>query len=315
MSPLLAFFLSLVLLLVAARFFTQAAENIGLAFGMSPFAVGVLIVALGTSLPELLAGIVAVGRGSSEIVAGNVLGASTSNLLFILGAVAVAAGRKIDLGHRYLYIDLHFLVGSAFVLTIAMWGGKIGRLEGLLLLAVYGVYTVYLLKDGKNDSEVGPLLAPEKAREPRPWLGSLAVLAVSGVGLGLGARWTITALEDLANTWGVPKAVISLTVLSLGTTLPELAVSVIAARRGQAAMAVGNILGSCVFNSLVVAGTAAAVGGVEVPASLLGFALPFYLAASLLFYLLTQDRNVSRWEGLLFLCIYVLFLGEVSGLL
>jgi len=103
------------------------------------------------------------------------------------------------------------------------------------------------------------------------------------------------------------------TILSVGTTLPELAVSITAARRALASLAVGNILGSCIFNALVVCGAASLAGGVEVPAAIRTFALPFVAAASLLFYLLTQDKRVSRWEGLLFLVLFFLFMTKMTG--
>lgn len=316
MSGLGLFAGGLALLLLAARFFTQTAEALGLALGMSPFAVGVTIVAVGTSLPELVSSVVAVTGGISSIAIGNVVGANTANLLMILGAIAVASPARVDLGKRYLFIDLHFLLGSAVLLGVAAWGGTISRAEGALLLAVYGIYVTYLLRDGKGASEVEPLLAEAGKQQGRGHVaGQLVVLAGCGAAIFVSARWTVDGLERIAQSLAIPPAIAAATLLSLGTTLPELAVSVVAARRGQPSLAAGNILGSCVFNSLAVAGTAALVGKVTVPGELLGFALPFYAVAALLFYLLIQDSKISRWEGLLFLALFVLFLGEVGGLL
>lgn len=136
--PVLHFAASLAVLLVAARFFTGAAERVGLRLGMSPFVVGVLIVAIGTSLPELVASILSVLAGTSEIVAGNVIGANITNLLLILGgaAVIVPAGR-ILLGEQYLFIDLHFLLGATVALGASMADGNVSRTEGVLLLTGY----------------------------------------------------------------------------------------------------------------------------------------------------------------------------------
>jgi hypothetical protein len=129
--PALAFAAALALLLVAARFFTGAAERIGLALGMSPFVVGVFIVAIGTSLPELVASVLSVRAGASEIVSGNVLGANAANLLMILGAVSVAVpGGRILLGEQYLFIDLHFLLGATLALGTAMADGRVTPVEG-----------------------------------------------------------------------------------------------------------------------------------------------------------------------------------------
>lgn len=318
--PALAFAAALAVLLVAARFFTGAAERIGLALGMSPFVVGVFIVAIGTSLPELVAALLSVRAGTSEIVAGNVIGANAANLLMILGAVSVAVpGGRILLGEQYLFIDLHFLLGATLALGTAMADGRVTRPEGALLLAGYGVYVAYLLAEGRTASaeaaQAERLADETAAAERRRRLGrDAAVLGAAGGAIYLGGDWTVAALGRLASAMGVAPAVASVTILSVGTTLPELAVSVTAARRGLASLAVGNILGSCVFNALAVAGAAAAVGGVDVPASLRHFALPFVGAASLLFYLLTQDKRISRWEGLLFLVLFLLFLTKVTGL-
>lgn len=318
LAPLLAFVAALALLLVAARFFTGAAERLGLALGMSPFIVGVFIVAIGTSLPELVASVLSVRAGTSEIVAGNVLGANASNLLLVLGAVSVAvpAGR-ILLGEQYLFIDLHFLLGATLALGTAMADGRVTPVEGVLLLLGYAVYVAYLLAEGRTASaeaaQAEGLSGDGPSDVRRRLARDVAVLAASGVAIYVGGERTVAALEQLASALRISPAIASVTILSVGTTLPELAVSVTAARRGLAALAVGNILGSCIFNALAVAGTAAVIGGVDVPPALLHFALPFVGAVSLLFYLLTQDKRISRWEGLLFLVLFLLFLTKVAG--
>ncbi|MFN3390291.1 MAG: sodium:calcium antiporter [Meiothermus ruber] len=298
---------SLAVLLGAARLLTQSSERIGLAVGLSSFMVGVIIVGVGTSLPELVTGLFSVHQGVSEIVSGNVLGANVSNLLLILGVSTVfSVLRPVYLGEAYIAIDLHFLVGSAFVLGVVMFDGVVGRVEGLCLLAVYGVYVAYLLKEGSSDSkgETRTSIAPR----------DLLLVALSAVGIYFGAEWTVGSLQGLATGLGVPTAIVAVTILALGTTLPELVVSIGAARQGKASLAVGNILGSCVFNALVVVGAGAIYGTVQAPPELTGFALPFAVGASLLFYLLVQDRRISSWEGMLFLVMYGLFVLEVSGL-
>lgn len=303
----LTFIASLALLLISARLFTGAAERIGLALGLSSFMVGVIIVGVGTSLPELITGLFSVSQGVSQIVSGNVLGANVSNLLLILGVSTVfSVLRPVYLGEAYIAIDLHFLVGSAFMLGVVMFDGVVGRVEGLCLLVVYGVYVAYLLKEGSNrqNGETQPPIA----------LRDLLFVALSAVGIYFGAEWTVSRLQGLATGLGVPTAIVAVTILALGTTLPELAVSIGAARQGKASLAVGNILGSCVFNALVVVGAGAVYGTVKAPPELTGFALPFVVGASLLFYLLVQDRRISSWDGMLFLVMYGLFVLKVSGL-
>jgi cation:H+ antiporter len=313
-TTLLMFAGSLALLLVAANFFTSAAERVGLRLGMSPFIVGVFIVAIGTSLPELVAAVISVSDGRSEIVAGNVLGANAANLLLILGAVSIAVpGGRVLLGEQYLMIDLHFMLGAVVVLGTAMADGLVTRVEGGLLIVAYGVYVAYLLAEGRTASadathaEASPKVTGGAWRDP-------AVLVATGVAIYFGGDLTVSSLATLADALGISPAIASVTILSVGTTLPELAISVTAARRGLAELAVGNILGSCVFNALAVAGAGALIGGVDVPDTLRHFALPFVAAATLLFYLLTLDKRISRWEGMLFLVLFALFITKVANL-
>jgi cation:H+ antiporter len=312
---LLAFVASLAVLLAAARFFTHSAERIGLRLGMSPFAIGVLIVSAGTSLPELVASLVAASGASSEIVVGNVLGANLSNLLLVTGAVAVAARAGVRLGEQYILIDLHFLLGSALLAALVLRDGVVGRIEGLALLAAYSIYLLYLVRDGRTEKDLTVGIdAYVATRSPGfPWRDVLVLAATSAL-IYLGARYTIASLETMARMAGVAPDLVALTLLSLGTTLPELVVSAGAARAGKADVAVGNVLGSCVFNTLAVIGAASMVAPLPATPDMLALPLPVFGAATLLFYLLTLDKRVSRWEGLLFLIVYGLFVLEVARL-
>ncbi len=308
LTPILIFVASLALLLVAARFFTAAAERVGLVLGLSTFVVGVLIVAVGTSLPELVASLLAVRAGTSEIVAGNVLGANAANLLLVLGSVsALARSPNIDLGEQYIFIDLHFMLGGMVLLSAMMLDGTLDFIEGGLLLAAYAVFVVHLLRSGHSETldAKAEVMLPDRSVS---LIRDVAILVAAGVAIFVGGEFTVGALTDLAGALAISPAVASITILSLGTTLPELVVCVTAARRGQAELAVGGILGSCVFNTLAVAGASAVFGDVTVPTDLLGFAVPFVAVATLFFYLLTQDKRISRWEGMLLLVMYAFFL-------
>lgn len=308
---------ALAVLLVAAKAFTASAEHVGLALGMSPFAVGVFIVALGTSLPELVSSVLAVRQGTSEIVAGNVLGANTANLLFILGVVAATSPRGIRLGEQYIAIDLNFMVGSAVLVSMAMLDGDVERLEALVLVLAYVAYMGYLATEGRSDTadaEFSEARGDDPTQKPGIRMRDLVVLAAAGAGIFASANVTLEALLTVAARVGISPAIASLTILSLGTTLPELAVSISAARAGRAEMAVGNILGSCIFNALGVVGIAGLVGRVDVPADLARLPLPFFAASAVLFYLLTSDKRVSRWEGAMFILLYLMLLAELAGL-
>jgi len=201
-SALFAFFLGLAILLVAARFFTGAAERIGLAMGLSPFVVGVFIVAIGTSLPELVASLISVRAGASEIVAGNVLGANAANLLLILGAVSVAVpSGRINLGEQYLFIDLHFLLGATLAVATAMIDGMVTQVEGALLLLAYAVYVAYLLAEGRTDAANAAQAANLSVPRRRLAQDSLVLLAS-----GAAIYWVASAPSPGCRSWQLPSA-------------------------------------------------------------------------------------------------------------
>ena len=304
----LIFIVSLLILLVSARFFTGAAERLGLHFGLSSFVIGVFIVGIGTSLPELVAGLLAGLAGNSEIVSGNVLGANISDIFLILGLIPVLSWRGIELGADYIMVDLNFLIGSSLMLGLVMMDGEITFSEGIFLLAAYAIYSLFLLRSGRH-----PLLEKDGRNSPIKNVfpvKALLILLISGFGIYFGADHTVESIIEIANNLDVPSSLISLTVLSLGTTLPELAVGITAIHQGKSAIAVGNILGSCVFNALVIPGAVSGIGPIQVPEYLISFFLPVFVVASLLFYLLTQDKKISPSEGLLFLVFYAFFISK-----
>ncbi|MCS6989482.1 MAG: calcium/sodium antiporter [Chloroherpetonaceae bacterium] len=307
------FVASLATLVTASRYFTEAAEVIGLSLGMSPFAVGVLIVATGTSLPELITAIFAVQKQASEIVAGNILGAGVSNLLFVLGVASLLSKENIRLESQNIAIDLNYLIGSAALLLLVMRDGRVEWTEGVLGAVAYVAFLFYIFREGNQAEDLvisDDVKEMSRAGKARP--KDLLTLVVSGVFIYFGANYTIDALERIAEGLGVSRAVISITMLSLGTTLPESVVSATAALKGKGEIAVGNILGSCIFNALAIVSVATAFGAIRVPDEILRLPLPAYLGASILFYLLARDKNVSRWEGVLFLVLYALFIAQVA---
>jgi cation:H+ antiporter len=300
---------ALLVLLAAARFFTQAAEQIGAWLRLPAFVIGVFIVGVGTSLPELISGILSVQKGVSEVLPGNIIGANISNILLITGLVAILNRKTISMTTNYLYIDLHFLLGSFMYFGMIAYDGHMDGLEAFIGIVIFVVYAIYLIK---GEGEAAPPLAAQGGKAALP-LKSIALLLLSGLGIYFGADHTVEALSQIALAMQLPPALIALTLLSLGTTLPELAVNVSAIRQGKAEMALGNVLGSCVFNTLVIPPAAAAFGPIAVPGSLLAFSLPTMVACGLLFYLLAQDKRISVWEGWLFVCLYALFMLKIAG--
>lgn len=308
LQNILIFATALGALLVSARYFTESAEKIGKWMRLPSFVIGIFIVGIGTSLPELVSGILAVQHGFSEILPGNVIGANVSNLLLVTG-MAVALYRKdIHLGSSYIYIDLHFLLGSFFLFVLIAYDGVIRFSEAWVGLFTFLVYSIYLIRG--NEKEPVSVLTATPNRFPA---GSLALLVLSAGGIFLGADYTVQSIADIAEALGISKSIIALTVLSIGTTLPELTVNITAIRRGKAEIALGNVLGSCIFNTLAIPGFASIFGPIIVPHELLTFSLPVMCGAGLLFYLLAQDKRISPWEGFLFFMIYLLFLLKIAG--
>jgi cation:H+ antiporter len=296
------------MLLISARFFTQGAEKIGKYLHLPSFIIGVFIVGMGTSLPELVSSILSVKQGVSEIVPGNVMGANISNILLITGLVSLFHRKEIVLNESYLFVDLHYLVGSFIVFTIICFDGEVKATESILAVVTYAAYTFYILKSEKTEAEEKGL-----KKQDLPVIPFLILLS-SSLGIYFGADYCISSLTQIAAMLQVPPSIIALTVLSLGTTLPELAVNISAIQQGKAEMAIGNVLGSCIFNSLVVTGVSSFFGNIQVPTALLSFSLPLMCVCGLFFYMLSQDKRISIWEGLLFVLLYLLFIIKIAGL-
>lgn len=286
----------------------------GHALRLSPLMVGVVIVALGTSLPELISAILAATKGSTEIVTGNILGANVSNMFLILGLITIISTRSIFLGEEYIFIDLHFMLGSAMLLAYFMWDGSLSLIEGILLLAGFAIYQLHLFTSEKP-GEMPVLTDQAEIEEVRSKHGpkDYVILVLSAVGIYFGAEYTIESIVDIAHQFSISEELISVTALSLGTTFPELFVSISAVRSGHAEIAIGNILGSCIFNALAVAGIASIINPVVVPPLMQEIGLVFLLIAAFFFYLLAQDKKISKWEGMLLLLFYVAFFLRICG--
>lgn len=302
----LIFLLALTGLLISSNYFTNSAEAIGKYLKLPSFVVGVFIVGIGTSLPELISGILSVNKGSSEILSGNIIGANISNILLITGLAVVINKKNISLKSGYMYIDLNYLIGSFLFFYIIAYDGKMDAPESFFGLLMFIVYSIYLIK-GETKSKEGAKIKAEKF----PTI-SLVILLLSAIGIYFGADYTIISLEKIATDLSIPKSIVALTLLSLGTTLPELAVNISAIKNGKAEMAIGNVLGSSIFNTLVIPAIASFFGTIAVTDNLIHFSLPVMAACGLLFYLLTQDKKISVWEGLLFICLYSLFIFKTA---
>ncbi|MCH8003971.1 MAG: calcium/sodium antiporter [Nanoarchaeota archaeon] len=309
------FVASLFVLIKASGYFTDSAEKIGIFFGLPAFIVGVTIVAIGTSLPELISSIFAVLKNSSEIVVGNVVGSNITNILLIL-ALAAIIGKKLKITFELIHVDLPILVGSAFLFAAMIWDGVFTLPEALLSIVgiiIYFLYTVNSEREHK-DAEIKKEMKEELRKKKKLDIKTIAILVVSAVFIFIGAKYTIESVIKLSEIFNLGKEIIAVSAVALGTSLPELAVSITAVRKGKPEIAVGNVLGSNIFNTFVVMGVPAFFGALIIPQSILTFGLPMMLIATLLFFFITQEKEITKWEGYLLLLFYVFFIGKLFSL-
>lgn len=315
MTPLILwiilFVVSLYILIKASDYFTGSAEKIGLSFGIPDFIVGVTIVAIGTSLPEIVASIVAVVRDSPEMVVGNVVGSNIANIFVVL-SIAAIIGKKIKITYDLVHIDLPLLMGSAFLLTITIVDGVFSFLEALLCIAGLIVYLLHAISIEKKRVDVKRPKESESRGELR-WK-TFAILVVSGFFIFIGAKYTVESVIRLSELLNIGKEVIAASAVALGTSLPELMVTISATRKGKPEIAVGNVLGSNIFNALAVMGIPGLIGTLVIPQNILTLGLPMMLIATLLFFFMSQDKEITQWEGWFLLIFYVFFIVKLFNL-
>lgn len=297
------FIVSLAFLVKASDWFVNGAEVIGIALGISPFIVGVTIVAIGTSLPELASSISAVYAGSTDIVAGNAIGSNITNILLVMGLVALLSKEKIEIKRDILDVDIPMLVSSALILWFLIIDLKFTILDAAILIAGMFIFLAYTLsKSDSNDDE-----DDEFVRQHISWK-TIALVIGSGVLVYFSANYTVTSIQKISNLIGIGTGVIALSLVALGTSLPEVLVSVTAARKGNTEIAFGNVIGSNIFNTFAVMGIPRFLGPIDIPASIVDFSLPMMVAVTFLFAVISLSRKISRHEGMILLLFYVVFM-------
>ena len=300
------FVLSIAVLVFASDKFISAAETIGRSYGISSFIIGVTILAFGTSLPELATSIFAVVDGSSEIVLGNVVGSNITNILLVLG-ISVVSTKVLRMDYDVMDVDMPLLFLSAFLLWFSLRDGTFSMFEALIFIVALIVFLVNSIKNSPK----------EDVERPTAAMRNYITLLLCGILVYFGAEYTVKSLSTIATDLGVPKAIVSVTALSLGTSLPEVVVSISATRRGQHSMAIGNILGSNIFNTYAVMAIPSFFGGLVISKEMMDFHVPFMLVVTALLGIICLSKKISRWEGVMLLIFYAFFLGESvkSGIL
>jgi len=299
--------LGVVLLYLGGELLLRHSVALARHWGISPLVIGLTVVAFGTSAPELAATLAAALSGSSEVAYGNVIGSNIANLSLVLGAAALM--RPLATQARFIRREMPFLFLVTLSLFAVVGDGLINRWEGGLLLTGLFVYLAYLLRQPRESPEVEAEFAAEFGE------GSFSPLfAVAGLTLGIlllsgGASALVNGATTLAKAWGVPERVIGLTIVALGTSLPELASSLVAARKGESDILLGNLIGSNVFNSLGILGVTALIRPVQPDGSAAMLDLAVLLGLVLLAWpMLYTGMRLGRREGAVLLFIYLLYI-------
>jgi cation:H+ antiporter len=348
------FILSLAVLIKSADYFTESSEKIGLSLKIPSFIVGIAIVSIGTSLPELSTSIIAVMKGQTEIAVANAVGSNIANILLVIGISAVVA-KKMSIKRSLINLDLPLLATATTILIFTLLDKKVTSLEGFILIVTYGIYFFYIIssskersilnhkelkdcegdngsenddkKEKEDDGEKEKVFTfpPTKASarkflkklwnyKPKIGIGVFITLFGSVVFIYLGAKYTIESLINIADSLNIETAVITMSAVAIGTSLPELVVSVRAAMNRKYEIALGNVFGSNVFNALMVVGVPAVISDLAIDDATFYIGIPFLIAATILYIFSGISRKIYNWEGMMYLALYALFMLKIFGI-
>ncbi len=285
------------MLIKGADIFVEGAAGIAAKFGIPQLVIGLTIVAMGTSAPEAAVSIAAAFKGTADITIGNVVGSNIMNILVILGVTAVIVAVAVQQSTVRYEIPFVILV-TIVLLVMGALDGKIGRLDGVILWALFIVYLIYLFLMAKHGRE------EEETQMDAPVWKLLLFVVIGAALIVIGADVSVDAASEIARVIGLSERFIGLTIVALGTSLPELCTSVVAARKGNADLAIGNIVGSNIFNILFVVGTTALIIPVPFnPAFVIDTAVAIG-AAVLLWICVFRKKKLTRPGGILMLAAY-----------
>ena len=295
--------ISLFVLVKAADLFIAGAKEIGEYFKMSQFVIGVLIVGMGTSLPELASSLAGAWSGETEIVLANAVGSNITNILLIVGVLAFLGG-KVIIKQELIKTELVVFFIATVNFIAVVFDGRVDRVEGLLLLGTFSAYIWYLFMEAKQP-KIGSKIIKSNSSFP---FKALIISIFSLTALLVGASYTIDMAVNIATAFAVPIGLISITAIAIGTSLPELFVSIQAIKTKQTEMAIGNIFGSNAFNMLVVVGLPALIVPLSAGVVVMKLGLGIMIASSAIFFVIGLARQVMRWEGLMMLIFFLFFL-------
>ncbi len=305
----LLFFAGLALLWIGGEGLVRASAALGIRFGMTPVVVGLTIVAFATSAPELAVSLGAAFRDSPGLAVGNVVGSNICNITLVLGVTALIGRPRLK--GQLVPRDTSVLILSTLLVPVLLLDGQLGRIEGLVLVGTIAAYVTLTVRQAKTGRYPVPLVGDTLAR-PKPEASTMAIVLFAAGSLAMlviGSDLFVGAAVDIAIVLGISSAVVGLSAAALGTSLPELATSVVAARRGQPEMAAGNLIGSNIFNLLLILGATSLVRPLA-PNGIGLIDLGVMIATSLLaLALMVMKTRIERPEGAALITIYAAYIG------
>jgi cation:H+ antiporter len=302
----LLLFAGLALLFVSGKFLVDSSVAISRRLRIPRMIIGLTVVAFGTSAPELLVSLQAAFSGYPEIAIGNVVGSNISNILLVLAITALIF--PIPVPASSVKRDWPIMMGVSMLLLFFSMNGWISRLEGGILVSLLGGYILFSVLRSRGTRQRDE---EESDKKVMPWWLALVILLLSCAGLAFGAHLLVENVALLAEEIGISKRVVSITMVAVGTSIPEVATSVIAALKKETDISVGNIIGSNIMNILSVLGFTSLVSPISISEEIAGFDIPWMLGISLLFLLLmlpASRSRITRWEGSFMIVIYLLYI-------
>ena len=290
------------MVLYGADRLTEGASALARRMNVPEIIIGLTIVAAGTSAPELFVSMVSALKGTPDMAIGNVVGSNTMNAMLIVGCAAMVAPMTIS--KSTVRKDIPFSVFASVLLVLLSLNSFLGRLDGIFLLAGFALFMYYTLSQAK----VGETASVSEVKSVKPWLSAFFVLLGLAL-LVIGSNIFVDSASRVAYSLGISEGVVGLTIVAGGTSLPELATSVVAARKGQSAIAIGNVIGSNVFNILMILGLTATISPMQIQGVTL-VDMGMMLGSVSLVWLFSYTRyTVERWEGALLVIGYIVYLG------
>lgn len=309
---------SLFFLIKSADYFTEYSEKIGLIFGMSSFIIGATIVAIGTSLPELVSSLFALHAGETSFVIDNIIGSNIANSLLILGIGGVVA-KTLVARTSLIDVELPFFFMSMAGFSYFLMDKVISRSEGVALLGLLLVFIIYQIRqkpDLEETKEMQDIEDTYKSKNRKKDIIKYTGIIIASIAvLSFSAKYLIDSILTLSELLKISSSTLTITVVAFGTSLPEILTSISAIKRGNHGMAIGNVLGSNTFNLLLIAGLPAIITPLTINPQTLIIGLPFLIISTLIAIFVLFDNKIRPWEGVAMLFFYVVFIAKIIGIM